>query len=63
MNKVLITDPVSDNGIKILKNKNIEVFYHPNDNLDELKNIIKQVDGWIIRSGTKIDKKQIQANL
>ncbi len=60
MNKVLITDPISDNGIKILKNKNIEVFYHPDDNLDELKNIIKQVDGWIIRSGTKIDKKQIQ---
>ena len=37
MNKVLITDPVSDNGIKILQDKGIEVFYHPDDNLDQIK--------------------------
>jgi len=59
MNKVLITDPVSDNGIKILQDKGIEVFYHPDDNLDQIKDVIAQIDAWIIRSGTKITKKLI----
>ena len=59
MSKVLITDPISDNGIKILQDNGLEVFYHPDDNLDKIKNIIQQIDGWIIRSGTKITKELI----
>ena len=59
MIRVLITDPVSDNGIKILEDRGIEVFYHPDKNLDEMQNIIKHIDGWIIRSGTKITKNLI----
>ena len=59
MIKVLITDPVSDNGIKILEDRGIEVFYHPDKKLDEIQNIIKDIDGWIIRSGTKITKNLI----
>ena len=59
MNKVLITDPVSDNGIKILRSKGIEVFYHPSEKLDEIRDVIEKIDGWIIRSGTKITKELI----
>ena len=59
MIKVLITDPVSDNGINILKSKGIQVFYHPNDNLDDIQPLIKEIHGWIIRSGTKITKELI----
>ena len=49
MFKVLITDPISDNGMNILRDNNIEIFYHPDSKLDDLKDIIKKVDGWIIR--------------
>ena len=59
MNKVLITDPISDNGIKILKKSGIEVLYKPGVNLDQLKNVLPDVHGWIIRSGTKINKDHL----
>ena len=61
MFKVLITDPISDNGMNILRDNNIEIFYHPDSKLDDLKNIIKKVDGWIIRSGTKISNDLINS--
>ena len=61
MFKVLITDPISDNGMNILRDNNIEIFYHPDSKLDDLKDIIKAVDGWIIRSGTKISDDLINS--
>ena len=68
MNKILITDPVSDNGIKILEKSGIEVINKPGVDLDQLKSILPDIDGWIIRSGTKINKthldhaKKIESN-
>ena len=59
MFKVLITDPISDNGMEILKDRDIEIYYHPDSDLNQIKDIIKKVDGWIIRSGTKINKELI----
>jgi D-3-phosphoglycerate dehydrogenase len=59
MNRVLITDPVSDNGIKILEKSGIEVINKPGVDLEELKNILPNIDGWIIRSGTKINKTHL----
>ena len=56
MFKILITDPVSDNGIKTLKDKGLEVFYYPDSDLSEIESLIQEADGWIIRSGTKIHK-------
>ena len=55
MLNVLITDPISDNGIKILEDKGINIFYNPDSDLNDIKKIIQTIDGWIIRSGTKID--------
>ena len=55
MLNVLITDPISENGIKILEDKGINIFYNPDSDLNDIKKIIQTIDGWIIRSGTKID--------
>ncbi len=54
--KILITDPLSENGINQLREANIEVIYKPKPSDDELYSIISDIDGWIIRSGTKISE-------
>ena len=58
--KVLITDPISDTGIKILKNNNCEII-NKIDSKDSISEVINQIDGWVIRSGTKISKDDIKA--
>ena len=57
--KVLITDPISELGISILEDANFEVIqlYDASDS-DKIK-ACEDVDGWIIRSGTSIDKNSI----
>ena len=52
--KILITDPLSEEGINQLRESNLEVIYKPKISSDELYSIISDIDGWIIRSGTKI---------
>ena len=59
MIKVLITDSISDNGIKILEESGIEVLNKPGIDSDKLMNILPDIDGWIIRSGTKINKEHL----
>ena len=56
--KVLITDPISDSGVRILENNNCEIINKVNDkkNIDKT---INQIDAWIIRSGTQISKEHI----
>lgn len=58
--KVLISDPVSELGLDILKEGEIEVVYEPNIEVDELKKVIGDIDGWIVRSGTKVTKDLIK---
>ena len=57
--KVLITDPISDSGISILKNNNCDIIDCVNDK-DKIDTIISEIDGWIIRSGTKISSDNIE---
>ena len=57
--KVLITDPLSDAGLAALKNADISVVYNTDIEKKELLNIVSKIDGWIIRSGTVIDKDLI----
>ena len=59
MYKVLVTDPISDNGLKILEDDNIDIIYKPNISDDELASIVPQIHAWIIRSGTRITKDYI----
>ena len=54
MAKILITDPLSDKGIKILEDAGFEVIYKPKPSDEELNAVIGDVNGWIIRSGTTI---------
>ena len=51
--KILITDPISDSGIKILKDNECEIINKVNSR-DTIHEVIDKIDGWIIRSGTKI---------
>ena len=57
MLKILITDPLSDKGIDTLSDAEFGVIYKPNSQKDELLSIVGNIDGWIIRSGTKVDKE------
>ena len=59
MHKILITDPISDLGLKILEDDKIEIIYKPNINQDELEVMLPNINGWIIRSGTQITEKHL----
>ena len=58
--KILITDPISDFGLDKLKDSGFEVLYKPDISEDELHSVLSDIDGWIIRSGTKITKEFIE---
>ena len=60
LNKILITDPLSKNGLKILQDNGFDVLYKPELADDELSAIISNIEGWIIRSGTTITKEHIK---
>jgi len=57
--KILVTDPLSDKGLELLKKSKFEVIYKPNDSIDDIFTILDDIDGWIIRSGTTILKEHI----
>jgi len=58
--KVLVTDKLNESGLEILK-QIAEVDYKPGVSAEELKNIIKNYDALLIRSGTKVTKEIIEA--
>ena len=60
MLKILITDPLSEIGLNILKDAGFEILYKPKIPLDELSVLLPDIDGWIIRSGTKITSNLIK---
>ena len=62
MKKVLISDTLSKEGIEILQNTpGIEVDVMTNLTPDELKGVIKDYDGLVIRSATKVTPEVIAA--
>ena len=46
--KVIVSDPISEDGLRIFKDNNIEVINANGQNIDDYLNHIKSVDGWII---------------
>lgn len=52
--KVLVSDSISDRGIEILKTAGIEVDVKTKLSKDELKSVLGQYDGLIVRSATKV---------
>jgi len=59
--KVLISDALSEEGINILKEAGLEVIYKPGLSPEELKKEMAEVDGLIIRSGTKVTREVLEA--
>jgi D-3-phosphoglycerate dehydrogenase / 2-oxoglutarate reductase len=59
--KILVSDPLSDEGLKILTDSGIPVDVKPGLNEEELCAIIGDYDGLIIRSGTTVTKKVIDS--
>lgn len=59
--KLLVTDPLSEEGLKLLTESGIPVDVRPGLSEDELCQIIDAYDGVIIRSGTTITAKVIDA--
>lgn len=57
--KILVTDPLSDKGLELLKKSNFEVIYKPEESMDDIALVLNNIDGWIIRSGTKILEEHI----
>ena len=58
--KLLVTDPLSEEGINILKESGIPVDVRPGLSEDELCEIIADYEGVIIRSGTTITARIIE---
>lgn len=61
MAKILVSDPLSEEGLEILKNSGFPVDVKPGLSEDELCGIIGDYDCLIIRSGTKVTAKVIAA--
>lgn len=61
MSRVLVCDPIDDEGIKMLKNARIDVDYKPSITPTELKQEIKNYEGVIVRSRTKITREIIES--
>lgn len=53
MPKVLVTDPLSELGLNILKEA-AEVIYEPGMSPDKIKEVIGDCDGMLVRSGTTV---------
>ena len=57
--KVLVTDPISDEGKQILTDADIKV-EDASENQSSSKLDLSEIDGWIVRSGTTITAKNIK---
>lgn len=59
--KVLVSDPIAEQGIEILKNAGFEVVQKTGLSPEELAKVIPDFDGIIIRSASKVTKEVIDA--
>ena len=59
--KILVSDPLSEEGLAILRESGIPVDVKPGLTEDELCAIVGDYDGLVIRSGTKVTAKVIEA--
>jgi D-3-phosphoglycerate dehydrogenase len=57
--KILVSDPITDAGMAILKDAGLDIVYLPNYSPEEKQEAARDVQGWIIRSGTKISGEMI----
>ena len=60
MYKVLVSDPIADKGIEILEDAGFEIIYNPNPSNDELQSYSRDINAWVVRSGTIISAKYLK---
>ena len=58
--KILVSDPITENGLAVLKNANFDIVELPNGSPEEKTEACKDAHGWIIRSGTIITAAMIE---
>ena len=58
--KILVSDPITENGLAVLKNANFDIVELPNGSPEEKSEACKDAHGWIIRSGTTITAAMIE---
>ena len=58
--KVIVSDPISVDGLKILEDNGIEIIDATDAEINEHYEHIPNANGWIIRSGTTLDAKIIE---
>ena len=59
--KILVSDSLSEEGVAILKNSGFEVIVNTGLSEDQLVEIIKDIDALVIRSGTQVTARVIEA--
>jgi len=52
--KVIITDPIDEWGLSILKDAGLEIINIPFKNREKILQVLPDIDAWILRSGTKV---------
>ena len=58
--KVIVSDPISEDGLDIFKQNNIEIVDATDIEIDENYEHIESANGWVIRSGTTLDANIIK---
>lgn len=61
LNKVLIADAVDDEAVNILKASGVEVVVKTGQSEESIKSMVKDFDGIIVRSATKVTAGIIEA--
>ena len=59
--KILISDPITNKGLSLLKDANFDLIELPNASDKEKAEACKDVQGWVIRSGTSVTAKMIES--
>jgi len=60
--KVLVCDPIHEDGIKILKDAGFQVDINPDISHEELKGKVRDYDVLVVRSRTKVTREIIEAS-
>ena len=58
--KILVSDPITENGLSVLKDANFDVVELPDGTPEKIAEASRDVHGWVIRSGTKVTAKMIE---
>ena len=59
--KILVSDPITEAGLAILKDADLDVVYLPEADPEEKRLAAENVHGWIVRSGTKVSAEAINS--